>query len=186
MSSNNADFLPHSYFKELEIINNIEFTNREIDVLACIVHMRGASKIASILNISPRTAETHISNIKRKIDKTARENIIDFTEKSGKSDIIRKHYKYLLASADFAQKLANIYILARNKSFNYRIYCTENDGQKPITQQILVDLKRAGIKIEIEVIDKQNSITPKKNYRYRSYYLYTFCKIDRTTTVKYE
>jgi len=44
-------------------INNVVFTERELDVVACIVRGRISKKIATILSVTHKTIETHISNI---------------------------------------------------------------------------------------------------------------------------
>ena len=67
-------------YNNLLKINNIEFTQREIDVITCIMHNRGEKKIAEILGISAKTVSTHIHNIMRKIQCGSREYIIDFIE----------------------------------------------------------------------------------------------------------
>ena len=61
-----VSYLPKGFFENLKEMNNISFTTREIDIIASINHARGNAKIASILNISPRTVETYITKIKRK------------------------------------------------------------------------------------------------------------------------
>jgi DNA-binding CsgD family transcriptional regulator len=61
------------YNQYLNTISNIYFTYREIDVIACVLHNRGEKKIASLLNVSPRTVGTHIRNILQKLAKGTRE-----------------------------------------------------------------------------------------------------------------
>ena len=70
------------YNKQLNLIEGIKFTSREIDVIACILHNRGEKKIAMLLSISPRTVSTHIHNIMLKLGHNYIESIIDFIEKS--------------------------------------------------------------------------------------------------------
>ena len=77
---------------QIQEINKIIFTPREIDVLACVVHDRGVKKIANILGISPRTIEGHIKNILLKIEANSQEGIKDFIEYSPKVVDIKKHY----------------------------------------------------------------------------------------------
>ena len=84
------------YTKSLCKIHGYKFTPREIDVIACILHNRGEKKIAFILGISPNTVNTHISNIMNKFGVNSREYIVDFIEKNGKVDCIKKYYFYLL------------------------------------------------------------------------------------------
>ena len=70
------------YPKDLETINGIKFTWREIDIVAFMVHGKSTKKIASFLSISPRTVENHVRNIMMKIECNSREAIVDFVEKS--------------------------------------------------------------------------------------------------------
>ena len=76
--------LPRVFYKEhLETINGINFTQREIDIIAFTLTRRSSKTIAPLLSISPRTVENHISNIMMKLECNSREAIIDFIEKSG-------------------------------------------------------------------------------------------------------
>lgn len=160
------NFLPQGYYKLVGTINNIAFTSREIDIIACVVNMRGSSKIASLLDISPRTAESHIANIKRKIDKTARENIIDFINKAGISKIIRNHYQYLLTHTEFQNKLTAIgKLICREKSITCKLYCEAQDNRsnKILLKQITQDLVKSGIKAELISIDFQQQFPHSSN-----------------------
>lgn len=79
---NKRDELYNLYLRE---ISGISFTQREVDVLACIVvHNRSEKMIASILSVSPRTIGTHTSNIMKKLGNSTRENIRNIANKSGK------------------------------------------------------------------------------------------------------
>jgi len=80
------------YFKKISKINNILFTPREIEVIACILHVRGAKKIANILDISQRTVEGHIKNILTKIGRASQEYIKDFVEYSPELAAVKKYY----------------------------------------------------------------------------------------------
>ena len=64
------------------IINGINLTQREVDVISCIINVRGTKKIATILSISLRTVERHIHNIMLKSRCNSQEGIKDFVEKS--------------------------------------------------------------------------------------------------------
>ena len=58
---------------EIQSINGIRFTPKEIDVIACITNSRGDKKTAAILGIAPSTVATHIQNIFNKISANSRE-----------------------------------------------------------------------------------------------------------------
>lgn len=96
------------YNRELNLIEGIKFTYREIDIIACILHNRGEKKIASLLLISPRTVNTHIHNIMLKLGHNSREYVIDFVEKSGKIQIVRQYYLQLLIHSSFKNQLIKI------------------------------------------------------------------------------
>jgi len=72
------------YDSYLNNIKDINFTHREIDIIACVLHNRGEKKTASLLSISPRTVSAHIHNVMLKLGCNSREHLIDFIEKSGK------------------------------------------------------------------------------------------------------
>lgn len=103
------------YDEQLTTINGIKFTHREIDIITSIIHMRGASKIASLLSISTRTVETHTANIMRKMDTNSREGIIDFVERAGHAPWIDKHYQTLLIQTGFKKLLRGIFQLTQNR-----------------------------------------------------------------------
>ena len=96
------------YNKQLNLIEGIKFTYREIDIIACILHNRGEKKIASLLLISPRTVNTHIHNIMLKLGHNSREHVIDFVEKSGKMEVVRQYYLQLLIHSSFKNQLIKI------------------------------------------------------------------------------
>ena len=94
------------YNLNLREIGGINFTQREIDVLACIVvHNRSEKMIASILSVSPRTIGTHTSNIMKKLGNSTRENIRNIANKSGKLAYIREYYIHLRVYSMFIKVL---------------------------------------------------------------------------------
>ena len=111
---------------KLEEIDNIKFTGREIDVISCIIALRGTCKIATLLNTSNKTIETHISNIMRKIGIHSRENIIDFAQKSGKFNLIKQYYTELIINYEFKNLLKGI-IFKNNIQNNYLLYNSNTD-----------------------------------------------------------
>lgn len=62
-------FLQNMHVGQLAVINNVNFTPREIDIISCLLNMRGTNKIASLLSIAPNTVLTHIHNIILKFGK---------------------------------------------------------------------------------------------------------------------
>lgn len=147
MKNYKVDYLHNGYFEQLKTINTILFTPREIDIIACINNLRGRSKIASILNISPRTSETHVTNIKRKVNHLSREGIIDFVERSGQSQLIRQHYQNLLVQGEFNKQLKAISKIISKNSPSCYFFCLNEVGKHSIITTIYRHIKLAGVNI---------------------------------------
>ena len=123
-------------YEVLKSIGNVDsFTPREIDVLACIfggktiLTGRAAhKKIAVFLSrsqkaVSPRTVETHIRNITRKLGGGSQEFIINLIESSEKYLDIRKHYWRLYFEKildDFCTKISPKFLYVYKRDYEYK------------------------------------------------------------------
>ena len=130
-------------------INNVSFTKREMDTIACILNNRGEKKIASLLAISPSTVRTHIRNIMQKLRSNSRENIIDFMEKAGLAKYLRQYYCQLIIKADFEKQLQDISFI--NKKLVIRVNI-KHDAELSVTNrnilnQLKLHLSRANITV---------------------------------------
>ena len=96
MTNEKESFLLNVKLETLKTIRGVNFTAREMEILACIISVRRIKKIASLLSIAPKTAETHVRNIMLKIQCNSRESIVDFIEQSGKLSLIKHHYQHLV------------------------------------------------------------------------------------------
>lgn len=106
------------YYEEIVGSFDKKFTNREIDVLSCLVCGR-ASSISSFLSISGRTVEKHIQNIKNKLECCSREQILDYLEKSKKYTFLKTHYKNLVYYNKFQRclKIINKKLASNTETF---------------------------------------------------------------------
>lgn len=150
------DFLLHSIEDlQLEAIGGLEFTHREIDIVACILSGKTAKKIAAFLSISPKTVENHIRNIMLKLGCRTQENIIDFIEKSNKFLAIKKHYSSLLLQSFFTAELKRI---AETNQTQEKIclinIANENKECTSFVTRLVAHLKLCGIKAVLS--NKQN------------------------------
>jgi DNA-binding CsgD family transcriptional regulator len=83
-------------------IMGVNFSPRELDVMACIMNGRTSKKaIATTLQINPGTAAAHTRNIMQKLNCSSWEHIRDFIEKSGKMESVQQHLKTVLAREHF-------------------------------------------------------------------------------------
>lgn len=85
-------------YSSLESIKGIQFTAREIDVMACLLVIRSNKAIASCLKIEEKTVEHYMRTLRNKIKCYSREGIIRFIEKSGTFSLFRQHFQQLLAN----------------------------------------------------------------------------------------
>ena len=76
-------------------ISFVYLTERELDIVSCIINGRSAKFIASILNISINTVNYHMKNIMRKLNCHTRDQLIDFFESSEQYALIDKKYLQL-------------------------------------------------------------------------------------------
>lgn len=139
------------YALYLTEINGIPFTQREIDIIACILSGRSAKKTASFLYISPKTVENHIRNIMLKLRCRSQETIIDLMEKSGKFIFIKRYYASLLIQAAFEQTLNTIEGIINKRSLSCKIIYPEQEHKKHLIPHLERHLKRIGIKTAFEV-----------------------------------
>ncbi|EKE09933.1 MAG: Tetratricopeptide repeat protein [uncultured bacterium] len=96
------------YESHLQIVNEIKFTCREIDIMAYLLSGKSAKTIAACLFISPKTIEAHMRNIMMKLECNSRDGIIYFIEKSKKLSLLKEHYLSLLIRASFEEQLLKI------------------------------------------------------------------------------
>lgn len=145
-------------------VGNLQFTHREIDVMSCIVCGRTSKKsIASLLDISPRTVETHTYNILGKIDGSSWESIRDIIEHESKKSLYIRHYDLLLfhhAILKASKKLSKKNISQLNISL-YRGGEFANNFEE-ILKKLLVYISSLGFQYHLRIIDiqEQTDINP--------------------------
>lgn len=152
---------PTTYFAKLDElykfhlyeIDNIKFTKREIDIIACIMHNKGEKKIANILSISHRTVGTHQHNIMMKMEVSSRDLIINFIEKSGKSKLIDEYYFNLTILMRFEAKLKLIGKNYETKPINIII----NDNMELAKKLCIKSFKKHLQLANIIVCNKDNA-----------------------------
>jgi DNA-binding CsgD family transcriptional regulator len=92
----------------------LTFSNRELDILACLLGRMQTKKIASYLSLSPSTVETHVRNLMTKIGYNSRKEIIAFIEQSEHNQLVKKHSTDLLVKIAFEQELKEIVKFSHN------------------------------------------------------------------------
>lgn len=184
-------FTKDAYYISLKIINNIRFTSREIDIIACILGGRSYKKIASFLSISPKTVEIHARNIMAKLKCNSREGIIDFIEKSDKFTLIKNHYANLLIKATFELELKKLFTATKN-SINCLFFYYKTQRTKDFfVCELEKHLNIAGIKTCSKIWEKgksENFLINKLKNEQLDYIIYVMTNefIEKLNAVEYE
>lgn len=148
--------LPYEiYHAFLKTINEIVFTQREIDIIACMLSGRVTKKIASILALAPKTIENHIRNIRLKLKGAGtQENIIDFIENSDKFALVKKYYSSLMVQIEFELELKKVSaMMSMNKEniFCLIVHHKDQKDKMPYINQLKLHLHQVGISISMEM-----------------------------------
>lgn len=158
-------------YDELKTIGGIEFTTREIDIISCVLSGWSAHKsIAAFLTtpsqtISPRTIETHLRNIIRKMGCLSQSGIIDYIENADKRSAVQNHYRYLQTHINFERKLTELYRYLAPK----QLCVVYEANQENLLLVLLRHFELAGIKA-IKNEDKTKDI----NLNSAGYYHYLY------------
>ncbi|WP_341751232.1 MULTISPECIES: helix-turn-helix transcriptional regulator [unclassified Candidatus Tisiphia] len=140
------------YFQNIKSINDIPFTSREIDVISCIINIRGTKKIAVILDISPRTVEGHIQNILLKTSLNSQERIKDFIENSNELLLIKQRYLDLIITSAFEEQIKKLsHLFSRVKKS-----CVIDYEENEILEYIIKYLKLSSVEV---VLKTDNELT---------------------------
>ena len=136
------------YYKDLKNISNVEFTPREMDVIACILNGRTAHKeIVILLSISAKVVEAHKSNINRKLQNITRSNVREFIEKSDKYSAVKHHYLHLLHWYAFEETLKRIAQIQKTSVKAISIYFVKDKA----SNFIIGSDKRSGIQDHLQL-----------------------------------
>ncbi len=145
MESDDLFFSGELYKNHLTSIDGVNFTSREIDVIACLLNIQRTKKIAALLSISPHTVLTYDRNIKLKLGCSSQQDIIDFIEKSHKLPLIKQHYVNLVRNSVFEKILKNISNLNKKEFRSCLMIYEKNQADKnELMHHLENHLKQAG------------------------------------------
>lgn len=154
------------YSTNLKTINEIQFTQREIDVMSFLLNGRASKKIASFLDISVRTVETHMRNVMLKANVHSKEGIVDFVEKSNKLGFVKQYYSLLFISESFAKMLKEVSTGSDKHTCILLHNIKASDTRNPLIYFIKKHLEMAGISVSFSSKNNpENVCFPQNNGR---------------------
>ena len=141
------------YWQHLRSIKEIEFTQREVDILSCLVRGKSTKTIPSFLSIAARTVASHISRIRLKTGCASQESMIDFVESSGKALLLKEqYYSSLCNQVFFEQLLRKIPKVESAKALLcFIVYEREQKDKYAFIHYLEDHLKLAGFKVEMKI-----------------------------------
>ncbi len=158
MKNNNLNTPELIYEKHLHVINGIEFTRREIDVIACLLNGRKTGTIALPLSISPRTVDGYLSSVRKKLGCSSSQSILPLVEKSGKLPLFRMHYLSLLKRDAFEKCLKKLSVQLKKQNLKYVIlHWADGDYQEILLTKLKDYLQMIGIEAVLYFIKDQKT-----------------------------
>lgn len=169
MPGSNIQLTHDIYLEYLTDINGIQFTHREIDIIACLTDPVRADKISQILDLDRRTISTIAVNIKRKLglssNRPTREIIDVIRTFNDEFEIIKNRYlPSLLIRTKFEEHLRRVSrIIKRQSRYCYEsVYYIQHD-LSPAVNQLRAHLKLAGILVRDKDHKSLSKILPTEN-----------------------
>ncbi len=140
-------------YEHLGEIENVRLTNRQIDVVACIIGRQKRKVICKILDISLSTFIEHLRKIKESIRYSNRNKqieILEFLETSKQYQYLKNHYIKLLIQHLFEKTLYSIASQKLNSKKYVVSYNDKIDKNNLLNKKIRRHLKLAGVNFEVD------------------------------------
>jgi tetratricopeptide (TPR) repeat protein/DNA-binding CsgD family transcriptional regulator len=140
------------YSKHLNVISGVSLTQREIDVLSCLLNTNGRSRkyVASFLAMALRTVNTHINNLRQKFGC----DISGMLALLGKSDqyfILKEHYYLSLHIENLFKKvLEELATLITHNNICLEVVLIYWNKKPLILKNFQSDLVKAGVVVFLE------------------------------------
>ncbi|AIL13837.1 hypothetical protein IM40_10715 (plasmid) [Candidatus Paracaedimonas acanthamoebae] len=149
------DILDFIYIHQLQVLHNVHFTRREIEIIACLMNGRPPKGIGALLSLSPRTIEVHIYNIFKKLEVNSKESLITLIEKTSHIFTLKKFYLYLSWLKEFEKNLEIIARLPFHKGAVQIVGWKEDISDRAYFLKALEEtLKQAGFITSLVIIDE--------------------------------
>lgn len=144
------------YTPELRTLNNINITEREADIVACVINRRMCDlSIAHQLGINKRTVETHLRNITQKL-RCSTQKLKEIIEETGKTELFLNHYNLLLLFRQFQGILDKI--KKRNPISVFKKECIlfyADLSLHPMLNKVRTSFVHVEINVKLEPFDPQ-------------------------------
>lgn len=141
--------------EQIVLVFNSQFTNREIDIISCVLHGKSAKIIGVYLDISQRTVEVHMNNIMKKFDFHSKQQVLQYIETKKCLHLFQSHYISLIEKYNFRQKIKALQLVLSKNNLQARLCLGYNDD---LGKSIEEDL--SFINISVQTIFENNRVYP--------------------------
>lgn len=126
-----------SYYKILQVCNSIKFTNRELDIITCVLNnISSQREIAAFLAIAPKTVEVNKTNINRKIRASNTSEVIEYFSKVPSAKKITSHYNLLTLEDELKKQILVLRTLLPKNFFNIEVHFWGFEKSKLLVQKV--------------------------------------------------
>lgn len=144
------------YSANLQMINHIKFSRREVDIIASLLSGKGTKEIAAFLSIAPRTVDNVLYIISKRINVKTRQEIIEFIKQAPEFHYVQEYYRSLSLQVFFEKELSRIFKFSESSSPVCSIVYEHKDENISLLIQLLKKhLEFAGIKASIITLREQ-------------------------------
>lgn len=153
MVKKNTFFSEGIYNTLLRSVKGIQFTKREIDVIACLVNAKRGSEIAQILNLAKPTVTTHLRNIMQKLNCNNQGAVISFFESTPMLPTLRDYFGKLLVETRFNDKLEEIKRHQKSDFVSKKkvsVVWQDTVLKDQIGEQLKKDLAKIGVQVDVK------------------------------------
>lgn len=140
------EFMREKFFvNENLVINNLTFSNRKADILACICHGYTSKTISDLLGISINTINTHIKYMFKICDCYSRDQLVRFCQKFPEYRKLQERYDQIILFYEFDQIFKNLKKLRLKDKYVFHVY-----GRSRIEDSVLIKgLNASGVNFKI-------------------------------------
>jgi DNA-binding CsgD family transcriptional regulator len=184
MQLNSQHCQPDLYSSYLHSIKGINFTRRQIDILACLSTGRDAKTIANFLQINAvRTVHAHELDIRKKLGCGNRNDIIHFLEHCEEFPALKEHYRILKTHFLFERLPRKISSLVTTEQYSaYILYdSSENASNISVVKSLEYYLRVAGVKAVLQREEISTHLSSHRSFIDKEKFLYVLseCNLDK-------
>ena len=136
--------------EDLQEVNGVQFTTRQIDILSCFLNGKNPKSIANLLSISQKTVESHGKNIRQRTGHFSLQHLISFVEESGKTLLLKKYYLILCGKIHFEKTLQKISTIKKEREKILVLNPESSSSPNDFSELLVAHLRKSGLEVIVQ------------------------------------